>query len=169
MFRTVVADGETPQALSLRLSRPLCMILRANGVFSSAWLYPGTEINVPDADYCAKSSNACPTRVMNAPPTRRRVYIIADGETLEDVCRATGLPERCVLANAGLARFENCAGRTVCLPVPAPDSRTRTVKPEETLASIAPDTETALRIRALNSVWGNVYPGMKLLIPSDAE
>lgn len=170
MLKTVVADGETPHELCLRLNCPLCMILRANGLFSAAWLYSGREIDVPDADYCAKSPNPCPTLVMNAPPMCRRMYIISDGETLEGVCRATKLPERCVLVNAGLTRFDSRMGaRAVCLPMPPEGSRTHTVKPFETLASIAPNAEAALRIRSLNSVWGSIYPGMKLIIPSDTE
>ena len=49
MKTTIIREGETLGMLSARLGVPGCMILRANGLFSEAWLLPGRHIDVPDA------------------------------------------------------------------------------------------------------------------------
>ena len=60
MKTTIIREGETLGMLSARLGVPGCMILRANGLFSEAWLLPGRHIDVPDADYCV-TVTLCPS------------------------------------------------------------------------------------------------------------
>ena len=64
MKTTIIREGETLGMLSARLGVPGCMILRANGLFSEAWLLPGRHIDVPDADYCAQAQAPCPVQEM---------------------------------------------------------------------------------------------------------
>ena len=67
MKTTIIREGETLGMLSARLGVPGCMILRANGLFSEAWLLPGRQIDVPDADYCAQAQAPCPVRALLEP------------------------------------------------------------------------------------------------------
>ena len=69
MTRTRVGEGEDLARLSARLGAPGCMILRANGLMSPAWLLPGREIEAPDPDYCenAPPGKPCPRRAVNSP------------------------------------------------------------------------------------------------------
>lgn len=60
----LVYEGETLSALSARLGVPACMLMRANRLFSEAWLLPGREILVPDADFCYRDAGMCPRRAM---------------------------------------------------------------------------------------------------------
>ena len=46
-----VLAGEGLNELAARLHVPACMLMRANGLFSPAWLLPGREIIVPE-DVC---------------------------------------------------------------------------------------------------------------------
>ena len=59
-----VYEGETLSALSARLGVPACMLMRANRIWSEAWLLPGREILVPDADFCHRDSGVCPREAM---------------------------------------------------------------------------------------------------------
>ena len=43
-----ILEGETLNSLALRLGVPACMLMRANGLYSPAWLLPGRVINVPE-------------------------------------------------------------------------------------------------------------------------
>lgn len=65
--RDVVGDHETLSALSARLGVPGCMLLRANRVFSPAWLLPGREIDVPDALFCLMDDGPCPVAALMRP------------------------------------------------------------------------------------------------------
>lgn len=67
MRMDVVQDGETLQMLSARLAVPGCMILRANRLFSPAWLLPGREIAVPDGAFCLTDEFLCPVAALNMP------------------------------------------------------------------------------------------------------
>lgn len=67
MRMAVVMEGETLDALSARLGVPGCMVLRANGLFSAAWLMPGREIDVPEGAYCLKSEFPCPVGALYRP------------------------------------------------------------------------------------------------------
>lgn len=63
----LVYEGEDLGDLSARLGVPGCMLLRANRLFSPAWLLPGREIAVPDADFCLKDAGVCPRDALNSP------------------------------------------------------------------------------------------------------
>ncbi len=68
MRRDSVYEGEGLNELSARLGLPGCMLLRANGLFSAAWLLPGREILVPDADLCRRpDAGICPREALRMP------------------------------------------------------------------------------------------------------
>ena len=62
-----VYEGETLNGLSARLGVPACMLMRANRIYSSAWLLPGREILVPDRDFCWWDTGLCPRRAIRIP------------------------------------------------------------------------------------------------------
>lgn len=62
-----VGDNETLDMLSLRLGVPGCMLLRANRVFSEAWLLPGREIDVPEGEFCLWDDFICPVLALHRP------------------------------------------------------------------------------------------------------
>lgn len=63
-----VQDGETLSMMSARLGVPGCMLLRANRVFSPAWLLPGQEIQVPEGAFCLTDDGfVCPVAALMAP------------------------------------------------------------------------------------------------------
>lgn len=96
MRKTVVAAGETAQALARRLGLPLCMVLRANGLFSAAWLLPGREVNVPEKDFCVGSDFPCPARAVCLMATERRLYLRRVDEPRQAAARALGVPLRMI-------------------------------------------------------------------------
>jgi hypothetical protein len=63
----VVREGEGLDALSARLHVPGCMLMRANRLFSPAWLLPGRVINVPNGDFCRTDDFVCPAEALNQP------------------------------------------------------------------------------------------------------
>ena len=64
---TVILEGETLDQLSARLGVPGCMLLRANRLFSAAWLMPGREIVVPEDTFCHDDDFPCPVGALNRP------------------------------------------------------------------------------------------------------
>ena len=147
MRKTVVRDGETAQALAQRVHRPLCMLLRANRVFSGAWFLPGREIEVPSGDFCGTSDFPCPSRVARLPAVEKRLYLARAGETREEIARACGVPARMIPAGQ----------RALCLPVCPDGWRIRTVKPGESVSDPY--------IRAVNGLSDKVLPGTRILSP----
>ena len=65
MKEDVVREGEGLDALSARLGAPGCMILRANRLFSPAWLMPGRMIQVPEGDFCQGDDFPCPVEALD--------------------------------------------------------------------------------------------------------
>ena len=63
----LVYEGETLSDLSARLGVPACMLMRANRLFSEAWLLPGREILVPDLDFCDWDEGICPREAVGMP------------------------------------------------------------------------------------------------------
>lgn len=61
----VVREGEGLDALSARLHVPGCMLLRANRLFSPAWLLPGRVIYVPEGDFCRADEFPCPAQALD--------------------------------------------------------------------------------------------------------
>ena len=149
MSKTVVREGETARELALRVNRPLCMLLRANQVFSGAWLLPGREIEVPDGDFCGRCTFPCPARAVKNPAVEQRLYLARAGETGAEIARACSVPERLVSGN----------GRALRLPVCPDGWRIHTVKPGERVSDPY--------IRALNGLTGIAYPGTRILAPAE--
>ncbi len=58
-------EGEGLDALSARLGVPGCMLLRANRLFSPAWLLPGRVIRVPEGDFCRTDDFICPAQALD--------------------------------------------------------------------------------------------------------
>ncbi|MEF9974729.1 MAG: LysM peptidoglycan-binding domain-containing protein [Clostridia bacterium] len=63
----IVLEGESLAHLSLRAQVPLCMLLRANRLYSPAWLLPGRELFVPTGDFCATDTFPCPVSALHTP------------------------------------------------------------------------------------------------------
>ncbi len=68
----LVYEGETLSQLSARLGVPACMLMRANRIFSEAWLLPGREILVPDLDFCDWDEGVCPREAFGTPAVRNQ-------------------------------------------------------------------------------------------------
>ena len=78
-----VRDNETLSALSARLGVPGCMLLRANRLFSPAWLLPGREISVPEGDFCLTDDFSCLAQaVCRKACLRERTVIALPGDDL---------------------------------------------------------------------------------------
>ena len=73
-----VYEGETLNGLSARLNVPSCMLMRANRLYSSAWLLPGRRILVPDRDFCWWDTGLCPRKAMLIPA------VLTEGKYEED-------------------------------------------------------------------------------------
>ncbi len=58
-----VLAGESLNELSARLGVPACMLMRANGLFSPAWLLPGREVIVPEG--ACRGEFPCPLEAFN--------------------------------------------------------------------------------------------------------
>lgn len=67
-----VYEGETLSDLSARLRVPGCMLMRANRLYSEAWLLPGREIVVPDLDFCRRGGGSCPRQAFRTPARRAK-------------------------------------------------------------------------------------------------
>lgn len=150
MWKTVVAPNETPALLSARVGVPVCALLRANRLFSPAWLLPGREIDVPDT--CASADFPCPVLAAQTPALARRLFY---GSAM-DIARASGLPMRAVLAHAG-ERAPWSPPRALTLPEIDAHWHLRTILPGEMPA-------LTLTERAVNALWSTPLPGMKLLL-----
>ena len=96
MRKTVIRDGENAEALVKRLGVPLCMLLRANRLYSAAWLLPGRQIIVPESDFCERDIFPCPARAVTLPAVERRLYLMRPGETRLQAARALGAPLRLI-------------------------------------------------------------------------
>ena len=67
-----VCEGEGLNELSARLGVPGCMLLRANRIYSAAWLLPGREIVVPDLQFCLRDWGICPRRALHMSASYKR-------------------------------------------------------------------------------------------------
>lgn len=149
MRKTVVREGETTMDVALRLHLPLCMLLRANRVFSGAWLLPGREIDVPTGDFCRKSDFPCPARMACVPAAERRLYLARIGETREEIACACRIPVRMVARNT----------RALCVPTVPEGWKIHTVKPGESVISPY--------VRSVNGLFGPIFPGTQMLMPRE--
>jgi len=165
----VVREGETLSSLSARLGVPGCMLLRANRLHSPAWLLPGREIAVPEGDFCRWDGFRCPAESLRcAAGAQRRTAAVARGDTARDIARRYGLTERLVLLAAGSPSGGLPEGIALRLPVAPPGCARVIALPGETAASVARKYGIAeSRLRQLNALWGALWPGTQLLIPTE--
>ncbi len=165
----VVREGESLSMLSARLARPGCMLMRANRIYSPAWLLPGREIVVPDEDFCLWDSFRCPVQAVKCPATERRrraEKVVGLGDSVTSLARETGLTERMVYRAAKRSRGTLPLGLRLRLPVPPQGCVCVNALPGMRLEDLARRYGVqAFEIRQLNDVWGPVLPGMRLLIP----
>lgn len=152
MAYAVIGQNETPEQLAARVGRPLCMLLRANRLYSEAWLLPGREIIVPQVDFCQKDAGVCPLRALEIPAERFAER--SPAEQLE-------IPAR-------LRMWSDAHGRAM-LPEWRAGGRMLTIRPCETMAQFAVRAgRSEAEIRRINRYYGRPVPGMQLLSPIDA-
>ena len=156
---TIVREGESLAKISSRTGMPSCMLMRANGLFSPAWLLPGREILVPEADFCRKRpAEICPVRACMLPPwgENDRKASPAAPETARNAAKESGLPARLHLL-----------ARTLELRVP-PGCHAVTVHYGETWKSLAEKTSVAPeKLMRLNRLWNPLLPGMRIVVRGD--
>lgn len=119
MERHTMREGDTLNALSARYRVPACAILRANRVFSPAWLSPGRETS-PRRALCQRDGFPCPVQAARQRARQPRpcaVHIVHGQESAAAVARAYGLPERLVYLAAGRADGPQ-NGQELLLPLP---------------------------------------------------
>ena len=153
---TIVREGETIAQLSVRTNIPACMLMRANGLFSPAWLLPGREIFVPQADFCRKEpAGICPVRACTLPAWKEEDEKIrpAAPETMRKTALESGLPTRLHL----LARTQE-----ICVPH---NCRTVTVHYGETWKSLAKKMQQhPLDLMRINRLYAPLMPGMRIAV-----
>ena len=98
-----VLAGEGLNELSARLRVPACMLMRANGLFSPAWLLPGREVIVPQGACAGPFPCPCEVfhRVVGACLPRRAVCTLP-GDTAASFAARFGLTEARLRALNGL-------------------------------------------------------------------
>lgn len=168
MLLTRVRTGETLNMLSARLRRPACMIMRANRILSPAWLLPGREIAVPPRDFCLRDAGACPCAAFKRPAgeAAMRRFVVRAGQSIGDLAREAGLPERIVLLTCGIRAGEPLSAESaVELPVPPERARIITVQPGDTQESICRQygMERA-RFSEVNVTCAPLLPGMRVIV-----
>ncbi len=165
----VVREGESLSMLSIRLGRPGCMLMRANRIYSPAWLLPGREIAVPEPDFCLWDSFRCPAQAVQCPAVERRreaERVIGLGDSALSLARETGLTERMVYRAARRARGDLPLGLRIRLPLPPENCVCVNAAPGERIEELARRYGAQVyEIRQLNDFWGPILPGMRLLIP----
>lgn len=149
---TVVRQGETLARISARTGVPACMLMRANGLFSAAWLLPGREIIIPETAYCRGSSDGiCPARACTLgawkADSRKVSYDVSAAEGND------GLPVRLRI----LARTQDLRLPYVC--------RSLRVRYGETWASLAEKTASEeTELMRINRIWRPLLPGMQIAV-----
>lgn len=149
MAWTTIRVGETPEALSARLRRPVCMLLRANRLYSTAWLLPGRALLIPPPDFCDSDVGVCPVRMGGV-----RAERFVAGE-------ATNLPKR-------LLCWARVHGQQV-LPewMGAPEGCALTMRPFESVAQLAErGGSNEATLRRWNRYFGAACPGVRLFVPA---
>ncbi len=151
-------ENESAQELALRLNCPLCMLLRANGVFSGAWIEMSDDVALPDGNTCKENDFPCPVAFMKAEIPERVGYIVEEGDTAESISEKFRLPARLVISLSKPKGLK--AGEGIFLP-----------RREENMKIVTASIHTAWRdfentpaVMLLNNHFARLYPGMKLLI-----
>ena len=149
MAYAVIGENETAEQLSARLNRPVCMLLRANQLFSAAWLLPGREIIVPPKDFCLRDAGMCPVAALS---------IAAERFGRADDADEMPVPQRLqkwakTHGNAALAEW--MSGGTI-----------GSLRPLESMAQFARRMGCGeAELRRINRYYGRPVPGVRLLIP----
>ncbi len=151
-------ENEGAQDLALRLGCPLCMLLRANGVLSGAWIEMSKDVVLPDGNTCIDNDFPCPVDFAKAEIPERVGYIIKEGDTAESISEEFHLPARLVLSLLKPQGLQ--AGEGIFLPKREKNMKIVTVSIHTTWR----DFENAPAIMLLNNHFARLYPGMKLLI-----
>lgn len=151
-------ESESMQELALRLNCPLCMLLRANGVFSGVWTEMSEEVIVPDENTCKASDFPCPVQFVKAEIPERIGWIVEKGDTAVNISEKFHLPTR--LVKSLLKPNGPMEGRGIFLPKADKSMKIITVSIHTTWR----DFENAPEIMLLNNHFTCLYPGMKLLI-----
>ena len=151
--------GETPMEFAIRKGIPLCMLLRANGVISPAWLFQERELTLPDENTCARNGFACPVMLLKAKSFEAQGMLLAGKTEPEALSQKTGLPLRLVL----LAIREKTNAGGMILPVRKAGMRVHTCGLKDTWKQFPDEAD----LRLLNNAWGPLYPGMKILVYGD--
>ena len=170
MERTRVLEGETAAALSARLGRPICMILRASRLYSVAWLMPGREIAVPALSFCRTDSFCCPAYALTRCPadaSERLRYTVGSGDRVRGIACALGMPERLFYLAAGRAAGELPSGTQLALPIIAAGEIVHVGHTDTMRSLCAAHGADEASVRSLNKLWGPLLPGMRLLIGKD--
>ena len=147
MAYAYIGQQETPEQLSARLGRPICMLLRANRLCSTAWLLPGRQIIVPADDFCRRDAGACPMQLLHIPSEH---FMPCDASVRQR------LPYR-------LQRWSDTHGR-VQLPQWAAAGGVYALRPCESMAEFAARTgSTEAEVRRINRYFGKPVSGVRLL------
>lgn len=158
-MRTIVREGETVAMLSARTGVPACMLMRASGIFSPAWLTPGREIDVPEPDFCRNfPAQICPVRACALPAWGAKDECIepAAPETAREAAGKSGLPPRLHL----IARAQSLRLPHGCRAVAVHYGETWESLAEKTHA----EPEALMR---LNRLWSPLLPGVRIVARSD--
>ena len=158
MFRIKRFEMESAQAMALRLGVPLCMLLRANGVVSGAWIETGDEVSIPDENTCMRNDFPCPKDFVKAEIPERIGYIVENGDTVKSISEKMHLPVRLVISLLKPRGVK--AGEGIFLPFREENMKIITVSIHTTWR----DFENAPAVMLLNNHFTRLYPGMKLLI-----
>ena len=157
-----VLEGEGLNELSARLRVPACMLMRANGLYSPAWLLPGREIIVPEGQ--CRGPIPCPRETFARAIGADEAFL-HPGEDTAALCRRLRLPVRLALLAFERRGGELREGETIDMSRYPARRRVYACGAEDTAAGVAALfglSET--KLRADNALMGAVYPGMELLI-----
>lgn len=148
MRYATIGQGETPECLSARLGRPVCMLLRANRLFSAQWLMDGRRIIVPDGDFCRRDAGICPLEAL---------HIHAERFSAMEPEWAMHLPDR-------LRRWSNTHGGAALTEWRR--GMVMTIRPGESMSRFSERMGCdESEIRRVNRYYGKGVPGVQLWIP----
>ncbi len=157
-----VLEGEGLNALSARLRVPACMLMRANGLYSPAWLLPGRAIIVPEGRCCG--AVPCPRETFARAVGAGEAFL-HPGEDTQALCRRLRLPVRLALMAFGRRGGELHGGEVIDMSRYPARRRVYVCGAADTAAGAAALFGLSERkLRADNALTSAVYPGMELLI-----
>lgn len=160
-LRHRLAAGETPEALSVRYTLPICMLLRAN---PNAHWGAGGQVRIPPPDWCRRC--AVTREGTEDPVFRVRRYTVRSGERLFGIAEKFGTSMRAILLENGLSSpAQICAGMSLRVPCPGAGFLVYAYHMGDTPEGVA--ARFGMRVAELlrwNRVEGGIYPGMQLVV-----